>query len=545
MTDQGPLSAATADVISTIDEAVRQAAAARPTALALADAPNRADFFSGEPIRLTWAELDQAVDGLARSLQSLGAGPSAPVAVQLPNLTELVVTILACARVGVTVVPFPIQHRSHELRYGLEAAKAAVLVTGARPDRPDQLETVKTVIGELGTGIAIGVFGPNPDADATSLTLDLAQPSAVQPSAVQPSAARPEDDVSICWTSGTTGTPKGVPRTNAMWLASGRYQVNQLELTADDKILCPFPVVNMAGIGGMVVPWAIAGATLHLHQPMDLGVFLQQVAGEQITYTVAPPPLLNMLLATEAMLDGVDFSHLRKIASGSAPLDPWMVEGWDKRGIEIVNVFGSNEGAAMLSTKAMVPDPTERARFFPRPDREGINVRLVDLDSGSEIAEPGHLGELRFQGPTVFSGYLDSTGEEFDEEGYYRTGDLFEWVDDAKPPRLLRFVDRAKDIIIRGGMNVSAAEVEGLVASHPSVAECAAVAFPDSTLGERVGVFIVAAPDQEPTLDEIVEHLREADIASYKLPERLELIEALPRNPVGKVTKDELRAGWA
>ncbi|MCP3989890.1 MAG: long-chain fatty acid--CoA ligase, partial [Actinomycetia bacterium] len=333
-------------------------------------------------------------------------------------------------------------------------------------------------------------------------------------------------------------------RSNAMWLASGSFQVDELALTNQDRILCPFPVVNMAGIGGMLVPWAIAGAALHLHQPMDLNVFLQQLVGEQITYTVAPPPLLNMLLANEAMLDGVDLSNVRMISSGSAPLDPWMVEGWDQRGIEIVNVFGSNEGAAMLSTKAMVPDATQRARYFPRPEREGVEVRLVDLDSGDEITEPGRLGELRFRGITVFEGYLDSSGEEFDDEGYYRTGDLFEWVDDATPPQLLRFVDRAKDIIIRGGVNISAAEVEGLVASHETVAECAAIAFPDTNLGERLGVFVVAAEGGEPTLEAITAHLRELDVASYKLPERIEIIEALPRNPVGKVTKPNLRQRW-
>lgn len=358
-------------------------------------------------------------------------------------------------------------------------------------------------------------------------------------------ASAPADVVSICWTSGTTGMPKGVPRDNARWLASGGYQVEALSLTADDRILCPFPVVNMAGIGGMLVPWAMVGATLHLHQPLDLPVFLQQMAAEKITYTVAPPPLLNMLLANEAMLENFDLSAVRMISSGSAPLDPWMVEGWDARGIEIVNVFGSNEGAAMLSTKATVPDPAQRARFFPRPDRDGVDTRLVSLDTGDEVTEPGELGELRFRGVTVFDGYVGSTGEEFDDEGYYRTGDLFEWVEGATDPALMRFVDRAKDIIIRGGMNISAAEVEGLVGSHESVAECAAVAFPDHDLGERLGLFVVAAPDAEPTLETIVDHLRGLDVASYKLPERLELIDALPRNPVGKITKPDLRERWA
>ncbi|MBT6446514.1 MAG: long-chain fatty acid--CoA ligase, partial [Acidimicrobiaceae bacterium] len=253
---------------------------------------------------------------------------------------------------------------------------------------------------------------------------------------------------------------------------------------------------------------------------------------------------LNMLLGNEAMLDSIDMSHIRKISSGSAPLAPWMVEGWQDRGIEIVNVFGSNEGAAMLSTMASVPDPNERARYFPAPSRLGIEARLVDLETGEEITEPGQQGELRFAGPTIFSGYLESDGSEFDDAGFYRTGDIFEIADSDGPRTLYRFVDRAKDIIIRGGMNVSAAEIETLVSSHDAVAECAVVAYPDDDLGERVGVFVVAAAESEPDLDAVVEHLRAQKIASYKLPERLETIDALPRNPVGKVVKADLRARW-
>jgi len=171
-------------------------------------------------------------------------------------------------------------------------------------------------------------------------------------------------------------------------------------------------------------------------------------------------------------------------------------------------------------------------------------VRPVDTDTGDEITQPEKPGELRFRGITVFSGYLDSDGSEFDEDGWYRTGDIFQIVD-APGRTLLQFVDRAKDIIIRGGMNISAAELEAMISSHESVAECAAIAYPDTEMGERVGVFVVAAPEKEPTLDVIIEHLREQQIASYKLPERLEVVEALPRNPVGKIVKGDLRDRWA
>jgi acyl-CoA synthetase (AMP-forming)/AMP-acid ligase II len=524
---------------TTIDQAVREAAQERPDELALVDAPNRGTFFDGAPHRLTWAEVDRAVDSLATQLASLGAGPEVAVAVQLPNVAELVLTILACGRTGAVCVPFPIQHRRHELDYGLRTSEASIFVTGARPDRPDQLETVAALADELDHVLHIATFGDATTDGASPLRIDLAPGTTVD-------AARSDDEVlTVCWTSGTTGTPKGVPRTPAMWLTGARFQIDNLGLDSSDRILCPFPLVNMAGIGGMLVPWTVTAATLVLHQPLDLPVFLQQLVVEEITYTVAPPALLNMLLANEAILADVDLSKLRKIASGAAPLDPWMVEGWNARGIEIVNIFGSNEGAAMLSTAASVPDPTERARSFPRPSTHGIRARLVDLDTEEEITEPGRRGELRLAGPTIFDGYLGSTGEEFDSNGFFRTGDVFEWTDTTSEPWLLGFVDRAKDIIIRGGMNISAAELEGLISSLDSVGECAAVGYADATLGERVGIFVAASEGGDPDLHGVLEHLREIGVASYKLPERFERIDALPRNPLGKVLKHELRDLWA
>ena len=513
--------------ITSIDDLVRRAVAARPDQPALADAPNRDTIDGGEPQRLTWAEVDARIDGAAAALADLGVTAGSPVGIQLPNVVELPITILACFRLGAVAVPFPVQHRAHELRHGVETAGFEVFVTENRPDRPDQVEAATATLGEYGP-ITIVPPSREPGLPGTPTPIDR------------------HTRATICWTSGTTGTPKGVPRTHAQWMASSEFQVSELRITADDRILCPFPVVNMAGIGGMLVPWAESGAFLALHHPLDLQVFLGQIVGERTSYTVVPPAALNMLLSNEALLDSLDLSNIRAISSGSAPLDPWMVEGWQDRGIEIVNVFGSNEGAAMLSTMAAVPDPTERARYFPVPDRPGVEVRLVDLADDSLITAAGTVGELRFRGVTVFDGYVGSDGDEFDGDGWYRTGDLFEYVAGDDPPRLLRFVDRAKDIIIRGGMNISAAELEALIAEHPAIVECAAVGFPDRDLGEKVGVFAVAAPDTDaPSLDDVIGHLREQEIASYKLPERLEYLDALPRNPVGKVVKPELRQRWS
>jgi len=516
---------------TTIDDLIRRAVERGPDQPALADAPNRETVDGGASQRLTWAELDARIDGAAAALAARGVGPGTPVGIQLANVVELPITILACFRLGAVAVPFPVQHRAHELRHGVATAGFEVFVTTDRPDRPDQVAAATETLGTQGSATVVAPHTAPGDPVASAAT-------------------GRDDRATICWTSGTTGTPKGVPRTHAQWMASSSFQVSELRITADDRILCPFPVVNMAGIGGMLVPWAEAGAFLALHHPLDLQVFLGQLQSERVTYTVVPPAALNMLLSNEALLDSLDLSNIRAISSGSAPLDPWMVQGWQERGIEIVNVFGSNEGAALLSTMAAVPDPTERARYFPVPDRPGVEVKLVDLADERVISGDGTVGELRFRGITVFDGYVGPDGVDdgdgvFDGDGWYRTGDLFEYVAGDDPPRLLKFVDRAKDIVIRGGMNISAAEVEALVADHPAIVECAVIGSPDRDLGERVGVFAVAAPDADaPTLEELVDHLRGQEIASYKLPERLEYLDTLPRNPVGKVVKPDLRARW-
>ena len=345
------------DYTNTIDGLLRSAALKQQNQVAIADAPNRSDFFEGKSERWTWIEVNSIVQSLAAQLHTRGIRAGSAVGIQLPNVCELVFTILACIRVGAVAVPFPIQHRNHELRSGLSSAQIQLFVTANRADRTDQIETVEALLAEF-ENVKLATFGG--DEDETNLYL-TPEPS---DSKVYHQGS-PQDVATICWTSGTTGLPKGVPRTHAMWLATSRVQVDELSISPSDNILCPFPVVNMAGIGGMLMPWLTVGASLFLHQPLDLTVFLTQIETEEITYTVAPPPLLNMLLRNKELLDSVELSSIRAISSVSAPLDPWMVKSWQDRNIEIVNVFGSNEGAALLSTMRSVPDPEQRARFFP------------------------------------------------------------------------------------------------------------------------------------------------------------------------------------
>jgi acyl-CoA synthetase (AMP-forming)/AMP-acid ligase II len=310
----------------------------------------------------------------------------------------------------------------------------------------------------------------------------------------------------------------------------------------------------MAGQSTAFSAWLRLGATVVQHQPFSLPVFLQQLREERIDYTVAPPAILNTLLQNESLLEGIDFRRLCRIGSGSAPLSDWMVRGFqDRHGVAIINYFGSNEGAALSGNHIDIPDPALRAGFFPRAGVPGydwsvsttrkIRTRLIDTETGDEILTPGIPGEIRFDGPTIFSGYFRSpelSARAFDADGFYKTGDLFELAGDRL--QYYRYVGRSKDLVIRGGMNISSEEIENLLMACPGVKEAAVVGVPDDILGERVCACIVPAAGHNLALETLTGFLRdEKRVAVYKLPEYLLPLSALPRNPVGKILKRNLR----
>lgn len=536
------------------DELLRARAAERPDATALVDPANRAALLDSEPRRLTWAALDAAVSATAARLAGHGiavdtgdgrrrsrrGGDYTVVGTQLPNTVELLITTLAITRLGAIVCPFPTAYREHELSTLAPVAGLAAMVTVA------SLAGRDLASGAAATGVPVLVWGADglePDAGTGP---------------VERLRLHPSEAVTLCWTSGTEAAPKAVPRCANSWHVIGTGCAAAPALTADDVILSPFPLVNMAGFGGVLVPWLLTGATLVCHHPFDMPTFLRQIATERVSYTLAPPALLVGMLDAPGLIDSADLSSLRVIGSGSAPLPPRLIAQWRERtGIEVTNFFGSNEGIGLISDQHTVPDPEQRAAYFPwfggpapgggtlrwpNPIAGGFDTRIVDQDTGEEITTPDRPGELRVGGPTVFAGYWGGgVSDPFDEHGRLRTGDLFAIA--AHDPTLLRYVDRARDVVVRGGANVAPAELEALIGALPGIAEVAVVGTPDERLGERVAAVVVpAAGADPPTLESVVAALRERRIASYKLPERLEIVEALPRNALGKVLKRDLRA---
>lgn len=535
----------------------------QPTAEAVVDAPNRADFAHGTPQRWTWAQLGEQVDRFCLLLLDSGIRRDELVVVMLPNCVEQFVVYLACARLGIVVTPVPVQYREHELEHILSITKAAAAVTFGCIGKPEaghlaaqMFEGLKAAHPSLRQVLAWGSALPAASTDIAARTAEPVSDAGKQAlaQAEKLAAVTANDVFTVCWTSGTEAQPKGVPRSHNEWLIVAPSIIESAGIVPHARLLNPFPLVNMAGISTAFASWLVLGGTVVQHQPFALPVFLQQLREERIDYTVAPPAILNMLLQNEALLAGIDFKRLNRIGSGSAPLSDWMVRGFEeKHGVQIVNYFGSNEGAALSGNQSDIPEPDLRARFFPRAGVPGfdwsvtttrkIRTRLVDLESGEEINEAGKPGEIRFAGPTIFSGYFrapDLNQHAFDEQGFYKTGDLFELAGDRL--QYYRYVGRSKDLIIRGGVNISSEEIENLLMACPGVRDAAVVAVPDATLGEKLCACIVAAEGQQPTLASIGAFLRdEKRVAVYKLPEYLILLPALPRNPVGKILKRDLR----
>ena len=530
------------------------AVGSNPSGLAVVDPPNREALAGGTPLRLTFEELDLRASGYALRLLDLGLRRDQILVTQLPNIADYVAVYVAAMRLGVILSPVPMQFRRHELDQIIKLTDAPYVLTVSRfkGTQPHQ----EASIGAAASGARVLVLGEDaptgtlPFAAQTPAGADLARLR----SRLEEEPVSADDIATICWTSGTEGMPKGVPRSHNHWHAISHAHFEGAGIRRGEILLNPFPLVNMAAIGGCFMSWLHAAGTLVLHHPLDLPVYLAQIASERPHYAIAPPAVLNMLIQNEELLAGCDLKSLRCIGSGSAPLDPGMIRGFhDRFGIEIVNMFGSNEGISLAAGIAEAPDPERRACFFPRFGRaeldwaqrsaKAIETRIVDPDTGVEIFEAGHPGEMQIRGPTVFDGYFKAphlTDAAFTKDGYFHTGDLFE-IAPGDDLRYYRFVGRLKQLIIRGGVKIAPEELEGVLAKHPEIAEASAIGYKDAILGERVCAIVAPKkPGARVSLESIQDLFRETGLAMFKWPERIRCVEALPRNAVGKVVRAAL-----
>lgn len=526
-----------------------------PDTEAIVDPYNKPALVGGEAKRLTHAQLTGFIDRIAIHLEELGIKKDDVVLVQLPNIVDAVVVYFAIARIGAISSPLAMAAREREVTHALHLTDAVAMITVKTFTDFDHLGMVQKLQKNAAALKHIILCGDQVDESAVSLEamFNKAVEAGYPENHLDGKQSGPNEIFTICWTSGTEADPKGVPRTHNHWISIAKVVVEGCLVERGSNIHGTFPVINMAGIGGLMIPWVLTGGNFVLHHPFDVEVFMAQMMKEDLYYTLMPPALLDTL----AKSDKAKFlakTSVKIIASGSVPLSPWMVKYYDDElGVSIVNFFASNEGIALFSGPRLFPNSADRATFFPRFGGEGVKLNisqdaiaglkscLMDTETGEVITENGVTAELCFKGPTIFAGYWqrdDLTAKSF-KDGYYQSGDLFS-IEGGNHDKYL-FHGRCKDLIIRGGFNISPEEVEVIVAGHPKIQEVSAVGYPDERLGEKTCVCVVTVPNETITLEEIVQFLDEQGVAKYKYPERLIIMDALPRNALNKVLRRDLR----
>lgn len=527
---------------STLLDRFSETVEATPDREAVIDPSNTGELIGRDPERLTYAEFDDRIEAIAAGLRERGVSKDDIVVVQLPNTWELAALYLAVARAGGVISPLPVQWRQHELGHVVELTDAAMFITVEEFNDFNHIEMGENAVDDYPSLEKVVTL-----EEIRQMSEDMADSSDLDDVAIGAN-----EIFNLQWTSGTTAAPKACPLTHNNWFGDPIIPLFDFEIGEPETILCPAPLVNMTAVGVNYVPWLLTGGTLVLHHPIDFDLLIDQLQTENITFTLLVPTMMNRLLK-HPNVDDFDLSSVDTIGTGSsAPADWALREFKDRWEIGVVNIWGQNEGTAIVSGPQTTP-LSRRATDFPQfggaqddvewdisdPRVETIQTKLVDPETGEVQTEVGEVGEMAFKGPVVMSGYFrqpELTDDAFDDEGYFYTGDLFKIESDG----FVSFFDRKKDVIIRGGFTISAKEVENVILEHPDIADAAIVAMPDPDLGERICLYAVPASEDTLTLDSITDWL-EDNIAIYKHPEQLESVEEIPRNPVGKVVKTELR----
>jgi cyclohexanecarboxylate-CoA ligase len=494
----------------------------------------------------TYRELRDAAVQLAAALQRLGVGRGDRVVVQLPNWSEFALFIAALARLGAVMVPIMPIYRDEEVAYVLAHSGAKVAVTceefkGYR--YLDMFTRLRERAPELSALVAVRTSEPlQPTGRATRLEDLLEQASPKYAAAQLADPAGPDDPFLIVYTSGTTARPKGCLHTFNTMRFSAEGIRKGVDYTADDVQFGPSPISHSTGaITSFVLP-LIAGASSHLMEAWDPEEGLQRIQKYGCTVTVTATAFLQMLLAGYDR-DRHDPSALRLWICAGSPIPGAVVERATSAlsGCRVLSLYGRSEN--FLTTMCTTADDPVRSSTSDGSAIYGARVAIVDRD-GKQV-QAGEEGDIAYKGPGHMLEYFrdaEHTAELFTPDGYSRSGDLGVMDGDG----FVRVTGRLKDIVIRGGLNISARELEDLLAGYSPFANVAVVAMPDERLGEKVCLYAVLAPGEEaPSLADVVFHLREQKLATPKLPERLEIVDSLPMTATGKVQKHVLRADIA
>ena len=483
----------------------------------------------GAPVRMSYRELGDKVALAAGALRGLGVVPGDVVALQVPNWWEFVVTSLACGRIGAVVNPLMPIFRERELEFMLGFAEAKVFVVPAMFrgfDHAAMAQSLKRQLPKLQHVLVVDGTGDN------AFDRVLLQGSVrVEAASGRAGAALDPGDLAVMmFTSGTTGSPKGVMHTCNTLLACNKALSGRFGLTCDDVLLACSPVGHMTGYAAVMVLGVYLGSTVVLQDIWEAKRGVTLMAGEGVTYTAASTPFLSDIC--NAVAEGAPKpDRLRSFLCGGAPIPPVLIErAASELDLRVCSLWGMTE-----SLSSTLTEPSRAADKSSKTDGralDGVGVRIVDSD-GKPMAT-GETGRLMVRGAQMSLGYYKRPDlVTYDADGWFDTGDLA-YMDDEG---YIRINGRTKDVLIRGGENVPVVEIEALLYKHPAITMAAIVGYPDERLGERACAFVELRPGASIDLAGVQAYMAECKVAKQYWPERVEVLPAVPRTPSGKVQK--------
>ncbi len=498
---------------------------------AASDTPDRTVLVDND-IRLDCAAFYTQAGALAAALLAR-IPPGSVVSFMLPNWHESAVIYLAATLAGMVVNPILPSLRDHELRLILEDADTAMVFVPAQHANHDYVAMLRRVTAAMERPPEVVVLrGPETERTGphTPYADLLGQPPATLP-ALDPDAVR-----MILYTSGTTSRPKGVLHTHNSVHALICQIRDHWAIDPGDTFLVPSPIAH---IGGSIYAFEcplLLGTTAVLMDRWDPAEAVALMDSQRCTHMAGATPFLQQLLAA-AERAGTRLPNLKVFICGGASVSPPLIrraaEYFDRA--VVTRVYGCTE--VPVATVG-APGPDEAVYAADTDGRAGIaEIRLVAHD-----AAPDGDGEICVRGPQMMLGYRHPEDDSFDDAGFFHTGDLGRWVSAGSEDQYLVVTGRAKDVIIRSGENISAKEVEDLLADHPGIAEIAVVGLPDERTGERACAVIVPAGAERPDVASLLAFLVSKGVAKFKAPERVVIADALPKNDAGKILKHRIRA---
>lgn len=480
------------------------------------------------PGRITQEQAWREAEVLASALHASGVGAGDVVAIQLPNWIESVVLCQATALLGAVMLPITAIFGAAELSYIVGDAGAKILFLPGQWRRRDYRDAVPQ-LRELPQLEHIVIVDEESCAGAIDWEAFRARASGSYPA----SPAKADDVAALIYTSGTTSNPKGVMHTHNSLLSDSRAAIAFWGDQIRSTYLSPWPFGHIAAQLSYIHYWA-DGANVVLTdrwEPLEVARIVER---HRVGATTGVPYFLQSLLDA-ADAHAIDISSLRNYGTGATNVPPDLIRRCTERGIFCYRQYGSTEHPTV--TSGVPGDTVEKLIHTEGRCIGGNRIRVLD-DNGNEVPA-GADGEIATAGPERTIGYRDDARnvDAFTGDGWFLTGDIGHLDTEG----YLTITDRKKDIIIRGGENISSREVEECLLRHAAVAEAAAVAMPDARLGEKICMFAVTKAGAMLTLEQIVEHFAESGLAKQKTPERLILVDALPRTATGKVQKEVLR----